>query len=84
LTGVVEGGLHLLGHLHALHVDVATMPALRRSSCAWMDCTRSAAMRVALLVQHRVDLAAILPTTSRTADSAACTTASSGRLFSNR
>ena len=59
LQRVFEGRLHLLGRLHALHVDVddddaglqAVELRLHRADQVRRD-------RVALLVQHRVDLAA--------------------------
>ena len=58
LERVVERGLHLLGRLHALHVDVDDHDAgLQPVELAWIDLHQLGGDRVALLVQHRVDLA---------------------------
>ena len=58
------------------------MPAFSRSSCAWIDLTSSVA--IASRCSYSTESMLLLPTISRTADSAAITTASSGSLFSNR
>ena len=58
------------------------MPASSVSSCDWIDLTSAAvsAPRCSKITESM----RLEPTISRTADSAACTTASRGLLFSNR
>ncbi len=58
------------------------MPVSSVSSCSWIDLTSAAvsAPRCSKITEST----RLEPTISRTADSAACTTASRGLLFSNR
>ena len=58
------------------------MPAFKVSSCAWIDLTSAGAS--APRCSYSTASMRLEPTISRTADSAACVTASAGRRFSNR